>query len=86
MASYSVLLKRSAAGELEAIPRRADRVRIIERIRGLMEDPRPIGSEKLAGRQSQIRIRQGDYQVLCEVDDQEHMAIVRIAHRKSAYR
>ena len=87
MASYSVFLKRPAAKQLEEIGLEADRRRIADCIRALAEDPRPVGSEKLAGRRDRLRIRQGDYRVIYSVDDSERaVTVVRIAHRREAYR
>lgn len=87
MASYSVFLKRSAARDLEDVGSRADRHRIADRIQALADDPRPPGSVKLAGREDRIRIRQGNYRILYSVDDEERVVtVVRIAHRRDAYR
>ena len=84
MASCSVLIKPSAAKELEAIPRK-DRLRIVTRIRALADNPRPIGCEKLSGRE-QYRLRQGRYRIVYSVSDPEQtVLIVKIAHRKEAY-
>jgi mRNA interferase RelE/StbE len=83
--SYSVLVKRSAERELRAIPKR-DLSRTLARIRGLAEDPRPPGSEKLSGH-DRNRLRQGDYRVVYGVDDQERIVeVVKIGHRREVYR
>lgn len=85
MGSYSVHVKRSAAQEIEAVPRR-DRVRIIEHIRTLSGDPRPAGSRKLSGRDA-YRIRQGNYRIVYTVDDEDRVVmVVAVAHRRDAYR
>ncbi|MBI1956293.1 MAG: type II toxin-antitoxin system RelE/ParE family toxin [Acidobacteria bacterium] len=85
MASYSVLIKPSAVKELEAVPRK-DRLRIIRKIQALASNPRPIGCEKLSGRE-QYRLRQGRYRIVYSVSDHEQtVLIVKIAHRKEAYR
>ena len=85
MASYSVLIKRSAAKELEAVPQK-DREKLVEKIQGLAENPRPTGSEKLAGN-DKYRIRQGVYRVLYEIDDAAIVVVVvRVAHRREVYR
>ena len=87
MASYSVFLKRPAAKQLEEIGLEADRRRIADRIRALAEDSRPVGSEKLAGRQDRLRIRQGDYRIIYSVDDARRaVTVVRIAHRARTVR
>ena len=65
---YQVRIKRSARKEIEAIPRKVDRRRILERIGSLAEDPQPPGANKLSG-QDRYRLRQGPYRVLYQVRD-----------------
>jgi mRNA interferase RelE/StbE len=85
MGKYRVEIKRSAGKELARIPAR-DQRRIIARIRGLAEDPRPPGSQKLSG-EEKYRVRHGDYRILYEIGDAiVTVVVVRIAHRKDAYR
>jgi mRNA interferase RelE/StbE len=85
VASYKLLIKPSAAKELEAIPKK-ERLRIVARIRRLATEPRPIGSEKLSGN-DKLRIRQGNYRVVFGVDDTAHeVIIVKIGHRREVYR
>lgn len=80
MASYNVLITKSAARELEAIPNR-DRKRLVSRIASLADDPRPVGCEKLTG-DDKYRLRQGDYRILYEiVDDALIVTVVRIGNR-----
>lgn len=85
MASYRLLIKRSAVKELEALPAK-DRRRIVPRIEGLASEPRPHGCEKLSGLE-QYRVRQGDYRVVYGVDDDARVVIVvKIGHRRDVYR
>ena len=85
MASYSLEIKRSAAKELAQVPPK-DRGRIIARIQALAEDPRPVGAEKLSG-QERYRVRQGDYRILYEIEDQVlRIMVVKIGHRRDVYR
>ena len=86
MARFEILIKASAAKELEAISRKKDRKRIIERIRQLGEDPRPPGSQKLSGR-DRYRIRQGVYRVVYSIEDRRLIVVViKVGHRKDVYR
>jgi len=63
-----------------------DRGRIIARIQALAEDPRPVGAEKLSG-QERYRVRQGDYRILYEIEDQIlRIMVVKIGHRRDVYR
>ena len=85
MASYSLLVKASAAKELEATPKK-DRARLAARIGGLAATPRPPGSEKLSG-QEKYRIRQGDYRILYLIEDASStVTIIKIGHRREVYR
>lgn len=87
MARYKLLIKRSAAKELEAIAGKKDRERITQRIQALADDPRPRGAEKLSGISEKYRIRQGDFRILYEIqDDVLVVYVVRIADRKEVYR
>ncbi|HKS05480.1 MAG TPA: type II toxin-antitoxin system RelE/ParE family toxin [Gemmatimonadaceae bacterium] len=85
MASYSVLIKASAAKELERIPDKP-RAQIVRRIQALSDDPRPMGCEKLSGDEL-YRIRQGDYRVVYAIADAElTVLVVRVRHRRDVYR
>ena len=85
MASYELLIKASAAKELEALPRK-DRERVLAKIRSLAGNPRPHGTEKLSGGEK-YRLRQGDYRVLYSIDDAgATVTIVKIGHRREVYR
>jgi mRNA interferase RelE/StbE len=87
VAEYSVLIKTSAAKEVEAIGTKADRQRIISRIRSLGENARPQDSEKLAGYGDRFRVRQGRYRIIYLVDDQRReVTIFKVGHRKDVYR
>jgi mRNA interferase RelE/StbE len=85
VASYRVLIKRSAAKELEGLELK-DRKRVVERILGLATDPRPEGCEKLSGR-DRYRIRHGVLRILYEIADRElTVTVVKIGHRRDVYR
>ena len=83
---YALLIKRSAERDLRRLPR-ALFERVNERILSLRDDPRPHGVRKLAGALEGWRIRVGDYRILYQIDDDTHMVtIVRVKHRRKAYR
>ena len=87
MAEYKLLIKASAAKEMEAAGTKADRQRIVERIQTLTADPRSAGSEKLAGYSNRYRIRQGSYRIVYLIDDRSHeVTVFKIGHRKDVYR
>jgi len=67
MACYKIEIKPSAVKELECLEK-ADRRRIVAKIRALSQDPRPQGVEKLSG-SNKYRIRQGVFRVLYTIED-----------------
>ena len=86
MEKYRVAIKRSAVKEIEAIPQKKERQRIIRRIGQLADNPRPPGSRKLSGH-DRYRIRQGAYRIVYSIDDVDIVVIVvKVGHRKNVYR
>ncbi|WP_094592429.1 type II toxin-antitoxin system RelE family toxin [Vulcanococcus limneticus] len=87
MADYSLTIKSSAAKELQSISDKVTLSRLIEKIKSLAAQPRPSGSEKLAGRQNLYRVRQGNYRVIYSVDDKLRVVdVVKAGHRGDVYR
>lgn len=85
MENYKLLITRSASKELVAVPAK-DRGRIIAKIRGLEENPRPSGAEKLSG-DDKYRLRLGDYRILYEIQDRQLIVtVVRIGNRRDVCR
>lgn len=85
MARYELRFKPSVAKDLRGLPQ-ADVRRVLARIEGLRDDPRPPGCEKLSG-DERYRLRQGNYRVLYSVADAEVVVeIVKIGHRREVYR
>ena len=85
MAAYKVFFKKSVQKDLENIPKK-DLKRILERIKTLTEDPRPLGCEKLTGSE-RYRLRQGRYRILYSIQDDElTIWVVKVGHRKDVYR
>jgi mRNA interferase RelE/StbE len=85
VAKYRLLIKPSAVKEIEAIPLKKDRKRIIDRLLKLAENPRPPGCEKLSG-QNKYRVRQGRYRILYVIEDDKLLVyVVKVGHRKDVY-
>ena len=85
MGSYKLLIKPSAARQIEAVPK-ADRLRIIRKIQALSDQPRPRGSEKLSA-EEKYRVRQGPYRIIHSISDAEKtVLIVKVSHRREVYR
>jgi mRNA interferase RelE/StbE len=87
VAVYRLLIKPSAAKEIEAIGAKRDRQRIVGRIRSLAAEPRPPSCEKLAGPSRLFRVRQGQYRVIYSVDDASRsIEVIKVGHRREVYR
>jgi mRNA interferase RelE/StbE len=87
VAGYRLLIKPSAGKEIEALGQKKDRQRIVNRIAALASEPRPAGSEKLAGVEVHYRIRQGQFRIVYAVDDASRtVEVVKVGHRREVYR
>jgi mRNA interferase RelE/StbE len=87
VAKYKLLLKPSAAKEIETVGSKIDRQRIVGKIGGLAKEPRPSGAEKLAGYDNRYRVRHGDYRIVYLIDDSKlEVTIFKVGHRKDVYR
>ena len=83
---YSIVVLPTARRALRKIPKRELR-RISEKIDLLATDPRPPDARAIQQQKGISRLRVGDYRVLYRVrDDIVEIIVVRIAHRKDAYR
>ena len=84
MANYKIIFKKSVAKDLRSIPN-LDIKKILKRIELLTATPFPPASEKLSG-QKYYRIRQGNYRIIYEVEDQcLCITIIKIGHRRDIY-
>lgn len=85
MAGYSLFFKESVRKDLDAIPK-SDLQRIMERIAGLADNPRPPGAEKLSG-QEKYRVRQGNYRIIYAIEENRLIVmVVKVGHRREVYR
>jgi mRNA interferase RelE/StbE len=85
MAEYEIYFKESVWKELKKIPKN-DLKKILSRIENLGSDPRPKGSEKLAGHEL-YRVRQGNYRIVYSIQDNELTVwVIKVGHRKDIYR
>ena len=85
MAPYRVIVRKSVSKDLKGIPQKDVR-RILAAIKSLADDPRPSGTKKLSG-QDRYRLRQGNYRILYEIeDDRLIVCVVRAGDRRDVYR
>lgn len=85
MAKFDITFKRSIRKDLRNIPAK-DTQRILARIDALADNPWPPEGQKIA-EQPYYRVRQGDYRILYQVEEEERVVIVvKVAHRRHVYR
>lgn len=83
--SYSIKIKKSAQKSLAKISRPLQD-RIIETIKLLGNNPRPLGCKKLSGRDA-WRIRVGNYRIIYEIHDTElAIVVILVGHRSIIYK
>ena len=85
MAEYKIYFRESVEKDFRVIPKK-DVKKILQRIKLLATEPRPLGCEKLSDKE-RYRIRQGRYRIVYSIQDDELTVwIVKVAHRKDIYR
>ena len=83
--SYSIRIKESAAKDLRRVAK-PHRTRIVAAIDRLAETPH-LGAALKGDLRGLRRLRVGDYRIVYEVrDDELVVLVVRVAHRRDAYR
>jgi len=83
--TYKISILRQAQKQLAKIPAN-DYKKVKQAILDLAHDPRPQGSKKLKGRDG-WRLRQGDYRVIYEIqDDQLIIIVLTIGNRRDIYK
>ena len=84
--AYTIELKASAEKEFKALPLKGRRL-VLAKLRKLETDPRGGGAIKLSGADDAYRIRAGDYRIIYQiVDDRLLVYVIRVRHRREAYR
>lgn len=85
MAKYKLFFTETFYKNLKAIPAR-DTKRILSRVKGLANNPRPEGSQKLSGQSDRYRIRQGNYRIIYFIEDERLVVVVvKVGHRREVY-
>lgn len=83
---YRLLLTARARKDLDRL-RGVEWDRVREALFALRENPRPPGCKKLQGGRFTYRIRVGDYRAVYDInDDAQSLTILRVRHRRDAYR
>jgi len=83
---YALLIARSAEQDLRRLPR-ALFERVNERILSLRVDLRLHGVRNLVGTLEGGHVRVGDHRILYQIDDDgQTVTIIRVKHRREAYR
>lgn len=87
--AWTVEFDPRALNELEKLDRIAQKriVRFLEERIPSRANPRDLGKALSGDKAGLWRYRVGDYRVICHIEDQtEAVLVLRIAHRREAYR
>ena len=83
---YRLEIKDSARKQIARLSK-PDQRRVMAAIAELGDTPRPGGVRKIVGADNAYRIRVGDYRIVYEILNRVlTVYVVRVAHRKDAYR
>jgi mRNA interferase RelE/StbE len=83
---HTVALTSSARRDIRALSEDI-RSRVLLAIKALAGNPRPQGVKRLTGTDDLYRIRIGAYRVVYRIHDNElEILIIRVRHRREAYR
>ena len=86
MATFQIEWKNSALRELTRLDRKII-PRVISAVESLSTDPFPSGVRKLQGSDNTYRVRVGQYRIVYEIFQAKIViVIIRVRHRKDAYR
>jgi mRNA interferase RelE/StbE len=86
MSRYTVEITPAARKQIKPLPKH-DKIRILNKIESLSEDPRPPRSKQLVGGEGLHRIRVGDYRIIYLIDDEILVVLVaKVGNRKEVYR
>ena len=79
--TWRITLTPKAAKDLAGI-HEPNHARLIARLQGLTLEPRPLGAPRLKGSHFH-RLRAGDWRVIYEIDDTQHLIVVARVLRRS---
>lgn len=84
---YQVIIKKGAIKDIAALPKPYKK-KVSNKIDLLKTNPRPRGAQPVKNfGENGYRIRVGDYRILYQINDRKiEVLVVRIRHRREAYR
>ena len=84
---YEVRISNSAAKEIQNLPKQEIK-KVVSKIEGLAENPRPVGCKKLEGTKEKLwRLRSGNYRIVFAIEDTIKIVEVRsVGDRKQIYK
>jgi mRNA interferase RelE/StbE len=84
--AYQVEISPAARRRIKKLKKAAQK-RIVACIEALGGDPRPAGVKKLSGVEDLYRVREGDYRIIYQVQDEILLVLVlKVGHRRDVYK
>ena len=83
---YAIQYKKSVEKDLRKLDHDTLK-RVAKKIQLLADNPRPNGVTKLSGVNDLYRVRQGDYRIIYQIQDNKLIVlVVKVGHRGDVYR
>ena len=83
---YQITLIPAAEKQLDGLSKQLQK-RVVTKLTGLAQNPRPPDAKALQATEGLLRVRVGDYRVVYRVvDNPAEVTVIRIAHRSEVYR
>ena len=83
---YTIIISKSVQKQISRLSNELQK-RVIGKISGLQEEPRPTGIVKMKGYSNEYRLRVGNYRIRYEIDDSQRIIkILQCKHRREVYR
>jgi mRNA interferase RelE/StbE len=84
MFRYKIVITETASKQLRKLPVKISE-ELIEVIRSLSANPRPVGYKKLKGRKG-YRVRKGNYRIIYDIYEKILIVdVIAVGHRKDIY-
>jgi len=83
---YKVILPNPVVKQIDSLPSEVHS-KVLDKLKLLVENPRPHGCIKLKGYKNEYRMRVGRYRIRYEVNDTlQTIVVLHCGHRKDIYR
>jgi mRNA interferase RelE/StbE len=84
--TYTIIISKTVKKQINDLPDHIKK-RVIEKIKNIAQEVRPVNAIKLKGFDQEYRLRIGDYRLRYEIDDSSKIIkLLQCKHRREIYR